>query len=100
MQCGTLGLRDDGLVDGFTLPSPAAGSPPSPRDLLDGACARRDLGTKSFRLASQVQTLDPKSGRERGQASAPRIAGCVEERFASRFRRCGQAQLDVDVGGR
>ncbi|WP_077798230.1 glycosyltransferase family 2 protein [Streptomyces sp. JHA26] len=75
VQCGTLGLRDDGLVDGFTLPSPATGSPPSPGDLLDGAyLVRRELLEADRVTAAWVAVPMLLVRRRTGTAGNPAVA--------------------------
>ncbi|MER7052695.1 glycosyltransferase [Streptomyces sp. NPDC000351] len=83
VQCGTLRLRDDGLVDGFTLPVPAAGPPPSPADLLDGAYAvRRDLLDTGGGTAAWVSVSMLLVRRRAGAAGDPAVARAPGTRAA------------------
>ncbi|MFB9347736.1 glycosyltransferase [Streptomyces heliomycini] len=87
VQCGTLGLRDDGLVDGFTLPSTAAGPPPSPRDLLDGAyLVRRALLDAERSMAAWVALPMLLVRRRTGTAGNPAVALAPGMRVVRRTR--------------
>ncbi|MFD7703678.1 glycosyltransferase [Streptomyces caelestis] len=91
VQCGTLGLRDDGLVDGFTLPPPAAGSPPSPRDLLDGAyLVRRELLDADRSTAAWVTVPMLLIRRRAGAAGNPAAALAPGLRVVRRTRLVGR----------
>ncbi|MGY0070425.1 glycosyltransferase [Streptomyces sp. QTS137] len=85
VQCGTLRLRDDGLVDGFTLPPGSPGTRPSPADLLEGAYAvRRELldsdgGTARWVSVPRLLVRRRTAAEDPGAVLAPgaRVAGRV-----------------------
>ncbi|MFE7811288.1 glycosyltransferase [Streptomyces sp. NPDC057433] len=85
VQCGTLRLRDDGLVDGFTLPPASPGARPSTADLLEGAYAvRRELLDSDGGTSRWVAVPMLLVRRRAGAAGDPAVA--LGSRVAGRVR--------------
>ncbi|MEV0301450.1 glycosyltransferase [Streptomyces prasinus] len=87
VQCGTLRLREDGLVDGFALPSASTRAWPSPADLLEGAYAvRRELLDSDGGTASWVAVPMLLVRRRAGATGNPAVALAPGARVAGRTR--------------